>query len=111
MLNERCLDVPHIRYLEIAGVGREGLVHTSTFFAPTCLFVHAVAGRNDGVVPVTSAQRQRPVFALWPGDHADLIGHDLNGLTPLTMPNSNHLQACADIIRRGVLPALGPGLN
>jgi triacylglycerol lipase len=103
MLNEQCLDVPHIRYLEVAGVGRDALFHTSNFYAPTFLFVHAVAGRNDGVVPVTSAQRERPLFALWAGDHADLIGHDLNGPTPFSAPKFNHLIAYEDIIRRGVL--------
>ncbi len=95
----------------VASVGREGLFHTSAFFAPTFLFIHAVAGRNDGVVPVTSAQRHRPLFASWPGDHADLIGHDLNGPTPLSMPKFNHLQAYAGIVRRGVQPAPGPYLN
>jgi pimeloyl-ACP methyl ester carboxylesterase len=103
ILNEHCLDVAHIRYLEIAGVGRDGLFHTSAFFAPTFLFVHAVAGRNDGVVPVSSAQRQRPLFASWAGDHADLIGHDLNGPTPMSPPKLNYLLAYEDIIRRGVL--------
>jgi triacylglycerol lipase len=103
LLNDRCLDVPHIRYLEIAGVGRDELFHTSKFYAPTFLFVHALAGRNDGVVPVTSAQRQRPLFALWAGDHADVIGHDLNGPTPFSAPKFNYLLGYEDIIRRGVL--------
>jgi triacylglycerol lipase len=102
MLNEQCLDVPHIRYLEIAGTGRDGPPHTSMFFAPTYLFVHAKAGPNDGVVPVTSAQRGRPLFATWAGDHADLVGHDLNGPTPLSVPRFNHLAAYSDIIRRGI---------
>jgi triacylglycerol lipase len=103
LLNDRCLDVPQIRYLEVAGVGRDGLFPTSKFFAPTFQFVHAMAGRNDGVVPVSSAQRHRPLFALWAGDHADLIGHDLDGPMPLSAPQFNYLLAYEDIIRRGVL--------
>jgi triacylglycerol lipase len=87
LLNAQCTDVPHIRYLEVAGVGRDGPFHTSNFYALTYLYVHARAGRNDGLVPMTSAQRQRPLFALWAGDHADLIGHDLNGPTPFSTPN------------------------
>jgi len=37
------------------------------------------------------------------GDAADLIGHDLNGLTPLTLPRFDHLHAYEDITRRGAL--------
>jgi triacylglycerol lipase len=103
VLNEHCLDVPHIRYLEVAGAGRDGLFRTSKFYTPSFLFVQAKAGRNDGVVPVTSAQRQRPLFALWAGDHADLVGHDLDGPAPSSVPKFDHLLAYADIIRRGVL--------
>jgi hypothetical protein len=91
------VDDPHVRYLEIAGVGRDAFPHTSAFFAPTFLFVHARAGRNDGVVPMTSALRGRTPFDMWAADHADLIGHDLNGPTPLSTPrlttfgHTNHL--------------------
>lgn len=106
-LNKQCLDVQHIRYLEVAGVGREGPFHTSKLFAPTFLFVHAVAGRNDGIVPVTSAQRQRPLFASWPADHADLIGHDLDGPTPLSSPRFNHFLVYEDIVQRGILRKIG----
>ncbi len=102
-LNVQCADVPGIRYLEIAGVGRDGLFHTSAFFVPTYLYVYAKAGPNDGIVPVTSAERQRPLFASWPGDHADLIGHDLNGPTPMSRPQLNHFLIYEDIIRRGIL--------
>jgi triacylglycerol lipase len=33
-LNRRCVDDPRVRYLEIAGVGRDGLFHTSAFLRP-----------------------------------------------------------------------------
>jgi triacylglycerol lipase len=102
-LNSQCPDVQHIRYLEVAGVGRAGTFHTSKLLAPTFLFVHAVAGRNDGLVPVTSAQRQRPLFASWPADHADLIGHDLDGPTAFSSPRFNHFLVYEDIVQRGIL--------
>jgi triacylglycerol lipase len=102
LINEQCPDVPHIRYLEIAGTGRDGSMPTSLLLAPTYLFVRAKAGANDGVVPLSSAQRDRPLFASWAGDHCDLVGHDLNGPTPLSVPKFDYLAAYADIIRRGI---------
>jgi triacylglycerol lipase len=102
LLNQQCPDVPHIRYLEIAGTGRDGLIPTSLLLAPTYAFVHAKAGTNDGVVPLISAQRDRPLFASWAGDHNDLVGHDLDGPTPLSVPKFDYLAAYADVIRRGI---------
>jgi triacylglycerol lipase len=102
ILNTTCPDVPHIRYLEIAGTGRAGSIPTSLLMAPTYLFVREKAGANDGVVPVSSAQRDRPLFASWAGDHNDLIGHDLNGPTPSSAPKFDYLAAYEDIVRRGI---------
>jgi triacylglycerol lipase len=102
LLNQQCPDVPHIRYLEIAGTGRDGPIPTSLLLAGTYLFVRAKAGINDGVVPLSSAQRDRPLFASWAGDHNDLIGHDLNGPTALSAPKFDYLAGYADIIRRGI---------
>jgi triacylglycerol lipase len=102
ILNEICPDVPHIRYLEIAGTGRAGPIPTSLLLSPTYLFVFAKEGTNDGVVSRHSAQRARPLFASWAGDHTDLVGHDLNGPTPLSVPKFNYLTAYDDIVRRGI---------
>lgn len=101
-MNRQCVDVPEIRYFEIAGVGRDELFHTAKLFVTTFLYVYSVAGRNDGVVAVSSAIRQRPLFASWAGDHSDLIGHDLDGPTPFSTPQFNYLAAYEDIIRRGI---------
>jgi len=100
LINEQCPDAPHICYLEIAGTGRDGPIPTSLLLAPTYLYVRAKAGVNDGVVPLSSAQRDRPLFASWAGDHNDLIGHDLNA--PLSVPKFDYLAAYADVIRRGI---------
>jgi hypothetical protein len=100
LIDKQCPDVPHIRYLEIAGTGRDGAIPTSLLLAPAYLFVRAKAGVNDGVVPLSSAQRNRPLFASWAGDHNDLIGHDLNA--PLSAPKFDYLAAYADVIRRGI---------
>jgi len=102
-LNKRCIDVPQIRYFEIAGVGRDQLFHTAKLYVPTFLFVYSAAGLNDGVVAVASARRQRPLFASWAGDHSDLIGHDLDAPTPFSPPQFNYLLGYEDIIRRCIL--------
>jgi len=102
LLNQQCPDVPRIRYLEIAGTGRAGPIPTSLPLAPTYVFVQATAGVNDGVVPLSSAQRDRPLFASWAGDHNDLIGHDLDGPTPLSVPKFDYLAAYDDVVRRGI---------
>lgn len=102
LINKQCPDVPNIRYLEIAGTGRDEPIPTSLLLAATYLFVQAKAGTNDGVVPLSSAQRDRPLFASWAGDHNDLIGHDLNGPTPLSVPKFDYLAAYEDIVRRGI---------
>ncbi len=102
LINKQCPDVLHIRYIEIAGTGRDGPIPTSLLMAPTYLFVQAKAGINDGVVPLSSAQRDRPLFASWPGDHNDLVGHDLNGPTPMSVPKFDYLAGYIDIVRRGI---------
>lgn len=102
VLNQQCPDVPHIRYFEIAGTGRAGPIPTSLLLAPTYLFVYAKEGTNDGVVPLNSAKRDRPLFASWAGDHLDLVGHDLNGPTPLSTPEFDYLAAYNDIVQRGI---------
>jgi triacylglycerol lipase len=94
--NKDCPDDPGVRYFEVAGIGRKGAFHTSAFFLPTFLFVIAKAGRNDGVVPFESATRGREPVAQWPGDHADLIGLNLDGGGPVF----DHLAAYADLVRR-----------
>lgn len=100
--NAECPDQPGIQYFEVAGIGRKGLFHTSAFFALTFLFVSARKGRNDGIVPFSSAAgRGRPPIAQWRGDHADLIGHNLD--RPGSAPVFRHLPAYESLVRR--LPA------
>jgi hypothetical protein len=73
-------------------------------FGPLHYF-NGVAGHlENDVSGLTSAQRGRQPFAVWPADHADMIGHDLNGPTPLSAPRFDYLQAYEHIIRNGVLP-------
>jgi len=88
--NHECPDVADVRYLNVAGTGRQSGAHTSAFFQPTFLFLVAQGcGQNDGVVPFASATRGQAPFQTWPGDHADLIGHDLD--RPFDAPSAEHL--------------------
>ncbi len=96
-------DASTVHYFDVAGVGRNALFQTSTPFLVLSAFVAAAAGRNDGVVPFTSATRQRPPAAVWPADHADLIGHDLNGISPHARPAFDYLDAYSSLVRNNIL--------
>lgn len=102
--NNECPDISSVHYFDVAGVGRNGIFHTSAPFAPTFLVVTAAAGRNDGVVPFTSATRRRQPAFIWPADHADLVGHDLNGPTAQSRPAFDYLAAYDNIVRTLILP-------
>src|SRR5579864_2607166 len=84
--NAQFPDRPGVKYLSYAGVGRQGLPHTSGFFFPYYEFIRICEGEaNDGVVAASSAKWKGFDPNLWPADHADEIGHDLDG--PLQPPN------------------------
>jgi triacylglycerol lipase len=90
-----------VNYLSFAGGGRAGLVPTSSFFLPYYEFIKAhVKGRevSDGVVAVSSAMWGTFDPDLWPADHADEIGHDLD--RPLTKPNPDTLRQYERIVLR-----------
>jgi triacylglycerol lipase len=78
--NEIFKDNPAIRYFSVAGTGRGGGL------TPTCaalLLCHEYmklfsGGDNDGLVPVDSAKWGNFDSRLWPFDHADEIGHNLD---------------------------------
>lgn len=90
-----------VNYLSFAGGGRAGLVPTSGFFLPYYEFIKAhVRGRevSDGVVAVSSAIWGTFDSNLWPGDHADEIGHDLD--RPLATPPDETLDRYERIVLR-----------
>ena len=90
-----------VNYLSFAGGGRAGPVPTSRFFLPYYEFIKAqVRGRevSDGVVTVSSAMWGTFDPNLWPGDHADEIGHDLD--RPLDIPDADTLQRYERIVLR-----------
>ncbi|HTG33509.1 MAG TPA: hypothetical protein VLB76_11335 [Thermoanaerobaculia bacterium] len=102
--NEECPDDPRVRYFEVAGVGRQGrLLPVSALFLPTFAIVsHHAPGKNDGVVSLKSATRNgtRKPTAKWPGDHADLIGHNLDSPTLSADPPFPYLEKYEELVRR-----------
>jgi triacylglycerol lipase len=102
--NEECPDDPRVRYFEVAGVGRQGhLLPVSALLLPTFAIVsHNAPGKSDGVVPFKSATRDgtRKPIAEWPGDHADLIGHNLDSPDLSGPPVFPHLERYEELVRR-----------
>lgn len=91
-------DDPGVRYFEVVGIGRPGRRPTSMFFK-ACFQALGGRGQSDGVVPLRSATRNftRTPIAEWPGDHADLIGHDLDN--PAGPPAFPHLAKYEELVR------------
>lgn len=74
-------DNPGVRYFSVAGEGRPGLLYTSALLVPFHLYIETVAReKNDGLVTVPSAQWGTFDAQLWPTDHADEVGHNLDNL-------------------------------
>jgi triacylglycerol lipase len=100
--NASCQDVPTVHYFDVAGVGRQALFQTSAPFLVPSAVCAAAAGRNDGVVPYISATRRRTPAAVWPADHADLVGHDLDR-GPNGRPAFDYLSAYDALVRNCIL--------
>jgi triacylglycerol lipase len=84
--NSHVLDNPAVKYLSYGGKGRSSFKPTSGFFLPFHAFIQLGYGEaNDGVVPVSSARWTNFDEDLWPADHADEIGHDIDqALNPMS---------------------------
>jgi triacylglycerol lipase len=79
--NQTFKDNPAVRYFSVAGEGRRGLLHTSALLLPFYLYIEAVAReKNDGLVTVPSAKWGTFDEQLWPTDHADEVGHNLDNI-------------------------------
>ena len=74
-------DQPNVRYSSCAGRGRDGVRPTSAFFLPYYEYIRQHTRgveESDGMVTTTSAKWAIFDSNLWPCDHADEIGHDLD---------------------------------
>jgi triacylglycerol lipase len=79
--NQKYPDHPQVRYFSVAGAGRANRRPTAKIFYPAYKYIKRKIGEdNDGLVAVASAQWGEFDARLWPADHADEIGHDLDHL-------------------------------
>jgi len=103
--DEEYPDRDGVQYRYIAGKGREGGL-------PACRILLLPHSRikqvtrdgeeNDGMVSVSSAIRgNRDGALVWPADHADEIGHNLDGGSPLAQPvKFDYLEEYVRIVER-----------
>jgi triacylglycerol lipase len=98
--NETYGDNDKVLYSSYAGRGRGGATHTcALLLAPYGLVALRGQGDNDGFVSVASATWGKDPVEVWPADHADEIGHDLDG-GPQAMPAFDHRAAYRNIVAR-----------
>jgi triacylglycerol lipase len=79
--NKKYADHPQVRYFSVAGGGREGGLPTAKILFPSYAYIKKETSEaNDGLVTVASAKWGEFDDRLWPADHIDEIGHDLDRL-------------------------------
>ncbi len=97
--NQKYRDHSSVKYFSVAGEGRSASRATAKLLNLTHKYILRETGEpNDGLVSVSSARWGEFDDALWPADHADEIGHDLDH--PLAPPRFNHLAAYRKIVER-----------
>jgi triacylglycerol lipase len=97
--SEKYLDNPNVTYFSSAGSGRPGFPETSAAFLLFHHYISAATGQaNDGMVPVPSAQWGIFDQTTWPGDHAEVIGHNLDNL--LSPPAFDYLAKYDQIVAK-----------
>ncbi len=91
---------PHIRYRSYAATGRHSVPATSPIFVLTHGYIRSEFGEeNDGLVTLKSAQYGEFQQPAWAGDHADIVGHNLD-IPPLGRSKFDHLAAIDAIIEQ-----------
>jgi triacylglycerol esterase/lipase EstA (alpha/beta hydrolase family) len=89
---------PHIRYRSYFATGRAGSRPTSFALLATHIFIETVTGQpNDGLVTLDSAKYGEFQQSFWQGDHADIVGHNLDNPLP-EAAKFDHLAAYDAII-------------
>ena len=79
--NDAFLDNPKVRYFSVAGGGRAQFPHAAALLLPFYLYIEFTTHEaNDGLVTVSSAKWGAFDEQLWPTDHADEVGHNLDNL-------------------------------
>lgn len=103
--NAQYVDNNNVRYFSVAGAGRSRKPQTSRALLLFHLYMESLNGQpndkaNDGLVTVSSAQRWQADSQIWPTDHADEVGHDLDSPNPKAPPSFDYLGAYEAIVNR-----------
>lgn len=97
--NQKYVDHAQVKYFSVAGIGRSTGRATAKLLYLAHKHIKSKTGEpNDGLVSLSSAKSGEFDEALWPADHADEIGHDLDH--PLHTPRFDHLAAYRKIVER-----------
>lgn len=100
--NQKYRNSPGVRYFCLAGTGRSGGEETCHVLHPFYRYLKRHTGQpNDGLVTKTSAEGlpNSEILPAWPADHADEIGHDLDGGLD-ARPAFDYLSAYDAILKR-----------
>ena len=102
---------PHIRYRSYAATGRHTVPATSPIFLLTHKYIRFETGQeNDGLVTLKSAQYGEFQQPIWAGDHADIVGHNLD-IPPRGKSKFDHLAEIDTIIARFRRAPVGEGAS
>ncbi len=97
--NRTYVDHPQVRYFSVAGAGRTNDRPTAKILYPAYKYIKEKKREdNDGLVAVASAQWGEFDSRLWPADHADEIGHDLD--RPGKSGRFDHLARFREMVER-----------
>lgn len=78
------VDNPQVAYFSVTGGGRLVFPATASFFVLFHAHIFAQTGQaNDGLVTVSSGMWGKFDAKTWPGDHAEMVGYNLDNLVSL----------------------------
>jgi triacylglycerol lipase len=78
------VDNPHVSYFSVTGSGRPVFPPTASCFLLFHGFISSKTGEaNDGLVTVSSGTWGKFDTNTWPGDHAEMVGYNLDNLISL----------------------------
>jgi len=106
--NQEFPDNPAVRYFSVAGGGRPRKPETAPVLFGFYLYIKSKTNEaNDGLVTVSSALRWENASDIWPADHSDEVGHNLDTLDPRATPEFDYLAGYETIVNRVSTPNPG----
>ena len=103
--NQEFPDNPAVRYFAVAGGGRSQPHETTPVLIPFYRYIKSKTKEaNDGLVTASSALRWKNDAEIWPADHCDETGHNLDSLDPKATPDFDYLAGYERIVHRVSTP-------